>query len=1412
MGASYRTSLNQEPLYAEADATTSADGEAATVDEQALESLQNGNTADFVVNGEVIDGNSEILLTSAQAKALGMDQAITLENGTTWDRDLIDTDGLDGYILVGNQYEWSYDYTRADDAPEGTLDFLSMAMHEIGHTLGFFSGLDGSLDTVDLHSGETQVEDFSVLDLYRHSLNSSGIDNPDGAVSDLTVGENSYFSLNGGVTNLANFSTGITGDGYQASHWKRLEQALGILDPTLAYQERLSVSELDLQAFDVLGYDINYGALDSELDLEALLAQAEATAAEDLGIDSTVLSDNRGNGANGDRYSLSYSEWWSVLESHILDLGYGELFQLFEIGYGKLFQQHEAQYGSDTEGRLFELGYGQLFQAFEETIFELGYGELFQAFEADLLELGYGNLFQIFELGYGKLFQTLEPLFATLDYVENAGTLIEAPSTIDFSGIPLFRGGENDDIIGGSEAQDRVDGGLGDDLIDGKAGDDLLMGNAGRDLIYGADGDDIAYGGDDDDRILGEAGNDQLFGDDGHDIIAGGFGHDILSGGDGRDDIEGASGNDVIAGGSGDDVVAGGNNSDLLMGEAGADTLRGGAGNDIIYGDQTLAGSQSALSALQQHLIQAAIVNGDSDNSVSISEALADVDGVLRIEAEDMLLSDAYITGSAGNASGGRLIRNWDNETGHANAVFTGSSGQYMVVVHYLDESDGQADASFSLNGNEIDSWQFNQDNNRFVNRTVATNITLNQGDVIELTGTGDGEEYVQFDYIDFIALEDIFSASEPEAEVASEPAPVSLLTNSGFESGLDSWSVYDGNVGISAGDAYAGNQALSLTSQGANAGQNIEVTGGEAYTVSSFAQSNGDGWDGFGIAFLDANWQTIDSYSQQVSGSDWQLYKQHIVAPDAARYANIWTYKGGSSGTFSLDELSVYGGLEMLGDTSALAESEYSHNSPSENLLVNSSFASGLASWDINAGGAQVTQNSAYDGQHSLRLDADGSSASQVLDVTAGLRYQVGAAGKSNSSDWSGYGVDFWDVNWQRISTNTFEIESNSWRTYQHEVIAPEGAFHASIWGLKTGANGVLSLDNFSFKSLGQATSLDSGYTVRPDVVAAQWTFDEASGNVASGSLWQGDGLLLNMEAEDRVAGVRGNALRFDGVDESVRVDDQYALRLGNNNTEFSVSLWLNPETGPTGEFRTILQKWSNQGRQFGIWLDEDSNLLKYSISTTVDSNLGSFSQTEIGINEWTHIALVKRGNQISLYLNGEFDSGMTVTGMMQAPEGLLELGAGVQGAIDEVNLYNRALNILEIQSLSDYNADVLEGGIGDDQLFGNEGDDILEGSDRFNLGRGERDVLSGGSGRDRFILGNEVAAYYSENGVQDYATLTDFDTNADTIQLHGSSGQYSQQQVDGNTQLIYNGDLVAVLENIEGLNLNSNSVSFVS
>ena len=263
--------------YYEADITSAED-------QAAFDALQEGNTIDFLLNGDLVDGNTKLKLTTALAKALGMEEAISLE------RYLLDQseDFIDGTIMMNQNFAWDFNYLRNSEAAENTLDFMSVALHETGHILGFTSSLDFSLQEETLYSGRTELSNFSPLDLFRFSAESLAQDNPDGAVADLSIGGTAWFSVDGGETITAKMSTGKEGDGFQASHWERRYDPLGIMDPTLWYQERVDITDLDVLAFDIMGYDLseqgqNVEQLFTEEGLEKTLAQAKVQLAAKLG-------------------------------------------------------------------------------------------------------------------------------------------------------------------------------------------------------------------------------------------------------------------------------------------------------------------------------------------------------------------------------------------------------------------------------------------------------------------------------------------------------------------------------------------------------------------------------------------------------------------------------------------------------------------------------------------------------------------------------------------------------------------------------------------------------------------------------------------------------------------------------------------------------------------------------------------------------------------------------------------------------------------------------------------------------------------------------------------------------------------------------------------------------------------------
>jgi hypothetical protein len=229
-----------------ADATSS-------LDLVATSHLQSGSALKFLAtqgDGSVRfdnDGsvnNTTLGLTTANAKAMGFG---------------VGTDTLhpDASIQFATAYSGDFVYTRAGGIPSDKIDFVTVAEHEIGHALGFTSGVDyidycmkaAGAAACGLPNTASRFEDdawYQPLDLFRYS--------GDG-VADVSVGGTPYFSVDGGATNLALFSTGSDhGNGWQASHFG--PDQVNLMRPFVGDGESYDASSRDLAAFDAIGWDI----------------------------------------------------------------------------------------------------------------------------------------------------------------------------------------------------------------------------------------------------------------------------------------------------------------------------------------------------------------------------------------------------------------------------------------------------------------------------------------------------------------------------------------------------------------------------------------------------------------------------------------------------------------------------------------------------------------------------------------------------------------------------------------------------------------------------------------------------------------------------------------------------------------------------------------------------------------------------------------------------------------------------------------------------------------------------------------------------------------------------------------------------------------------------------------------------
>lgn len=219
------------------------------------------DTSYQVFDNDGSTNNGLIGMTTANGKALGYVYNPTM---------------VDGEVQFSSDFAFDFDPT--DGITPGTIDFIGVATHEIGHALGFVSGVD-DYDFLGGPNGPLAADfkDFSfqddwwgeTLDLFRYSANANGFDGG-GAKLDWSVGTDAYFSIDKGASAFMGnqFSTGyFNGDGNQASHWKDNQyfkgapgcpthsKALGIMDPTFSYCEGGTVTALDLAAFDAIGWN-----------------------------------------------------------------------------------------------------------------------------------------------------------------------------------------------------------------------------------------------------------------------------------------------------------------------------------------------------------------------------------------------------------------------------------------------------------------------------------------------------------------------------------------------------------------------------------------------------------------------------------------------------------------------------------------------------------------------------------------------------------------------------------------------------------------------------------------------------------------------------------------------------------------------------------------------------------------------------------------------------------------------------------------------------------------------------------------------------------------------------------------------------------------------------------------------------
>lgn len=187
-------------------------------------------------SSSVLGTSGSVSAKAAELTALGLNVnlggAPNISTGT----------GLDGVITINTGYPLAI--PSSDTMPSGSYDLVSVMEHELNEVLGIGSGLtDGTYPATP-----------EAYDYFRYSAPGTRTFSPTGSA---------YFSIDGGVTNLANFNQNPAGDyndwanGSCPAHIPLPQNAFDCPNQVMTLMENATTPDPELIALDALGYDLS---------------------------------------------------------------------------------------------------------------------------------------------------------------------------------------------------------------------------------------------------------------------------------------------------------------------------------------------------------------------------------------------------------------------------------------------------------------------------------------------------------------------------------------------------------------------------------------------------------------------------------------------------------------------------------------------------------------------------------------------------------------------------------------------------------------------------------------------------------------------------------------------------------------------------------------------------------------------------------------------------------------------------------------------------------------------------------------------------------------------------------------------------------------------------------------------------
>jgi len=322
---------------------------------------------------------------------------------------------------------------------------------------------------------------------------------------------------------------------------------------------------------------------------------------------------------------------------------------------------------------------------------------------------------------------------------------------------------------------------------------------------------------------------------------------------------------------------------------------------------------------------------------------------------------------------------------------------------------------------------------------------------------------------------------------------PINLLTNGGFENGLQSWD--SGGTVSTSNQAHAGSGAASVGSSSFIV-QSIAATSSEKFTFTGWYTANSSIDKLYaGTTFFDASGNEVgDTFVLLSPSASYTSFTLELTAPADATVAAVYILTSGS-GSVKVDELVFsVGGSGGGGDPGG----------GGDNRFPNGDFETDFSSW--HAPNDTTITSDGNTGQNAGRIGADSfivfnspTTSGEILDFSGFYKTQ-------GSSTVAEAGFTFRDSNGAVISDNYKTLpNSTSYKSFQIIAEVPSNAVDMSVW-VFCASGGSITVDTLTL------TESNTSPPTEPDNLLSNGGFE--SGNFSG---WDTGGSNVSLSGTAR-------------------------------------------------------------------------------------------------------------------------------------------------------------------------------------------------------------------------------------------------------------------------------------------------------